>query len=75
MNKSLRIVAGLKRQNQGVTKICRLTNCALVYEPKWGEANEYSYAHGAQVNFGDLTPYLTCEQTAWANVGSRSLRC
>jgi hypothetical protein len=21
--------------------------------------NEYSYAHGAQINFGDLTPYLT----------------
>ncbi len=21
-------------------------------------ANEYSYAHGAQINFGDLTPYL-----------------
>ncbi len=23
-------------------------------------ANEYSCAHGAQINFGDLTPYLTC---------------
>ncbi len=22
-------------------------------------ANEYSFAHGAQINFGDLTPYLT----------------
>jgi hypothetical protein len=22
-------------------------------------ANEYSYGHGAQMNFGDLTPYLT----------------
>jgi hypothetical protein len=22
-------------------------------------ANEYSCAHGAQINFGDLTPYLT----------------
>jgi hypothetical protein len=21
--------------------------------------NEYSFAHGAQINFGDLTPYLT----------------
>ncbi len=21
-------------------------------------AHEYSYAHGAQINFGDLTPYL-----------------
>jgi hypothetical protein len=29
----------------------------------WGgcgvSANEYSYAHRAQINFGDLTPYLT----------------
>jgi hypothetical protein len=24
-------------------------------------ANEYSCAHGAQINFGDLTPYLTYE--------------
>jgi hypothetical protein len=23
-------------------------------------ANEYSCAHGAQINFGNLTPYLTC---------------
>ncbi len=23
--------------------------------------NEYSCAHGAQINFGDLTPYLTFE--------------
>jgi hypothetical protein len=23
-------------------------------------ANEYSCAHVAQLNFGDLTPYLTC---------------
>ena len=22
-------------------------------------ANEYSWAHGAQINFGDQTPYLT----------------
>ncbi len=28
----------------------------------WGggvSANEYSCAHGAQINFGDLTPYIT----------------
>ncbi len=53
---------------QGVTKKCRLswlTNSALVYEPKCGgggafgvSANEHS-AHGAQINFGDLTPCLT----------------
>ena len=51
-----------------VTKRCRLswlTNNALVYEPKCGgggfgaSADEYSCAHGAQINFGDLTPYLT----------------
>jgi hypothetical protein len=59
--------------NQGVTKRCRLswlTNSALVYEIKcWGRGgggggcgisvNEYSSAHGAQINFGDITPYLT----------------
>jgi hypothetical protein len=44
-----------------------LTNSALVYEPKCGggggygvSANELSCAHGAYINFGDLTPYLTC---------------
>ncbi len=46
-----------------------LTFSALVYEPKCGgmvggcgvSANEYSCAHLAQINFGDLTPctYLT----------------
>jgi hypothetical protein len=55
---------------KGDSKRCRLpwlTNSALVYEPKCRErgwscgvsANEYSCAHGAQINFGDLTPYLT----------------
>ncbi len=55
---------------QGVTKRCRLfwlTNSAGVYEPKCGgkggrcgvSANEYSSANGAQINFGDLTQYLT----------------
>jgi hypothetical protein len=33
---ALRIVEGLKRQNQGVTKRCRLTKSARVYEPKCG---------------------------------------
>ncbi len=53
---------------QGVTTRCRLswlTNSALVFEPKcggggggscWVSTNEYSCAHGAQINFGDLTP-------------------
>jgi hypothetical protein len=54
-------------QTQGVTKRCRLswlTNSALVYEPNaggWGRvcgisANEHSCAHGAQINFGNITP-------------------
>ncbi len=55
---------------QGATKRCRLswlTNSALVYEPIRGErggggggvsVNSYRYGctHGAQINFGDLTP-------------------
>ena len=57
--------------NQEVTKRCRLswlTNIAPPYmSPKSGgggggcgvSANEYICAHGAQINFGDLTPYLT----------------
>jgi hypothetical protein len=55
--------------HQGVTKRCRLswlTNSDLVYETKCGgscgvSANEYSsqlYTR-AQINFGDLAPYLT----------------
>ncbi len=40
---------------------------SFIYEPKYGggggcggvSANEYSCAHGAQINFADLTPYLT----------------
>ncbi len=60
---------------QGVTKRCLswLTNSALVYESKCGEmggsckvsAIEYSCAHGAQINFEDLTPYLTCGSENW----------
>jgi hypothetical protein len=59
-------------QNRGVRKRCRqswLTNSALVYEPMQlcgnveglcgVSANEYSCAHGAQINFGDKIPYLT----------------
>jgi hypothetical protein len=52
----------------GVTKRCHLswlTNSALVYEPKCRgggggccgvTANEFTCAHGAQINFCDLTP-------------------
>jgi hypothetical protein len=49
---------------QGVTKRCRLTwltNSALVYDPKCGgggSCGDTAYT-GAQINFGDLTPYLT----------------
>jgi hypothetical protein len=53
----------------GVTKRCRLywlTNSDLVYESKCEggggcgvSANEYSCALEAQINFGELTPYLT----------------
>ncbi len=28
-------------------------------------ANEYSWAHGALINFGDLTPYLTYACTSF----------
>ncbi len=56
--------------NQGDTKRCHLswlTNSALVYEPKCVRggscgvsANECSCMYtGSQINFGDLTPYLT----------------
>ncbi len=62
-----------EEEELGVTNRCRLfwlTNSALVYmSPNaggWGfcgvSANEYSCAHGAQINFGDLTPYLTDEE-------------
>ncbi len=58
---------------QGVTKRCRLswlTNSALVYASpnawEWGVAGSQTMrtavhitCHGAQINFGDLTPYLT----------------
>jgi hypothetical protein len=49
-----------------MSSIFGLTNSVLVYEPKcgvrgrsrWVSANEYSCIR-AQINFGDLTPYLT----------------
>jgi hypothetical protein len=43
----LRIVAGLKRQNQGFTKRCRPANSALVYEPKC-EGRGVGVAAGSQ---------------------------
>ncbi len=55
--------------NQGVRKRCRLswlTNSALVYEPKcgerggglWGLSQSVQLYTEAQINFGDLSPYL-----------------
>ncbi len=71
-----------KISTKGVTKRCRLsllTNSALVYVPKCGgrgrgcrvSANEYSCAHGAQINFGDLTPYLTYDINPFKHVYCR----
>jgi hypothetical protein len=51
--------------NQGVTKRCRLswlTNSPLVYEPKCGgklRGTQPMMFQGAQINFRDLTTYLT----------------
>ncbi len=38
-------------------------------------ANEYSYANGTQINFGDLTPYLTygVHSVIWAQMALASL--
>ncbi len=52
------------RYSQGVTKRCRLPWLAFVIEPNCGgrgvSANEYSSIYtGAQINFGDITPYMT----------------
>ncbi len=64
---------------QGVTKRCRLswlTNCALVYEPKCGGgcggvSAKYSSAHGAQINFGVLTLYLSYDFDACPGIKER----
>jgi hypothetical protein len=58
----------VKAEGQRCRLSC-LTKSALVCEPNCGggggavagsqlSANEYSFTHGAQINFGDLTPYL-----------------
>ncbi len=67
-----RFFSGAVRLGQGVTNRCRLswlTNSALivVYEPKCGRRGGVVVSQtmstavhtGAQINFGDLTPYLT----------------
>ncbi len=55
-----------RRSQRDVVYLGGLTNSALVYEPKCGGGggcgvsdNEYSCPQGAQINFGDLTLYLT----------------
>ncbi len=65
----VRLRGDRRARAEGVTKRCRLswlTNSTRIGVQIGGEgessrvvANEYSYAHGAQINFGDLTPYLT----------------
>ncbi len=40
----------------------------------WVSANDYSCAHGAQINFGDITPYLTHDQGVWSVVHFLKLR-
>ncbi len=69
-----RIAIDRKGTTQGVTKRCRLswlTNSALVlvYEPKCGGVGELrgisqwvQLYTGAQINLGDLTPYLNYTQ-------------
>ncbi len=53
------------RGSQGDVFHLGVTNSALVYEPKCGgscgvsQGALFSCAHGAQINFTDLTPYLT----------------
>ncbi len=37
-------------------------------------ANEYSCTHGAQINFGDLTPYLTYSMPIAVNYKTLSER-
>ncbi len=53
---------------QGVTKRCRLSWLINVSPNVGGwvcgvSANEYSCAHGAQINVEALTPYLTYKTT------------
>jgi hypothetical protein len=40
----------------------------------WVSANENSCEHGAQINFGDITPYLTHDQGVWSVVDFLKLR-
>ncbi len=62
--------SAVKVYSQVDTKRCRpswLTNSARIYEPKcggetgwlWGLSQRVQLYTGAQINFGDLTPYLT----------------
>ncbi len=58
----------VKNHNQGVTKRCRLSWLTKIRPRMRGvfgvSVNEFSScAHGVQINFGDLTPYLTYGQS------------
>ena len=68
-----------KHVTEGVTKRCRLshsllTNSALaksLTSPNAGDGGELRAAvhitwHGAQIDFGDLPPYLTYAYTVWS---------
>jgi hypothetical protein len=70
----LNLLKAIRGCSQGVTKRCRLswlTNSALVYDPKClerrgggelrGLSQRVQLYTGAQINLGDLTPYLTCK--------------
>jgi hypothetical protein len=61
-----------------------LTNSASYMSPNAGggggavlglSANEFSRAHGAQINFGDQPPYLTCGKSFQALVNLLMNRC
>ncbi len=68
---------------QGVTNRCRLSWLTNSAPRIWAQmrvgggggcgvsANEYSSVHGAQISFGDLTPYLTYELQETAFVMER----
>ncbi len=47
------------RRSQKRCLLSRLTNSALVYDPKCGGPMSTAVHMGPKINFGDLTPYLT----------------
>ncbi len=63
-NVTRRWIIGIRRNARKNSACCRVL------------ANEYSCAHGAQINFGDLNPYLTyghrCFMLYWILIGQLS---